>query len=111
MEKTYVPKSSEITQGWILVDANDQYLGRLATQIAGILLGKNKPKYTPGVDTGDFVVVVNCERIASPGIRWKIRLYYHHSNYPSGIKASPAPAVSQASRPGYPQRRVGDAAA
>jgi large subunit ribosomal protein L13 len=87
VDKTYVPKSGEITQGWVLVDANDKNLGRLATQIAGILLGKNKPNYTPGVDTGDFVVVVNCERIRVTGNKLEDKTYYHHSNYPSGIKA------------------------
>jgi len=87
VDKTYVPKSGEIAQKWVLVDANDQNLGRLATQIAGILLGKNKPNYTPGVDTGDFVVVVNCERIRVTGNKLEDKTYYHHSNYPSGIKA------------------------
>lgn len=87
MEKTYVPKSGEISQDWILVDANDQNLGRLATQIASILLGKNKPNFTPGMDTGDFVVVVNCERVQVTGKKMTEKVYYHHSNYPSGIKA------------------------
>jgi large subunit ribosomal protein L13 len=87
VDKTYVPKSGEIVQKWVVVDANDQNLGRLATQIAGILLGKNKPNFTPGVDTGDFVVVVNCERIRVTGNKLEDKVYYHHSNYPSGIKA------------------------
>ena len=67
MYKTYVPKTGEITQEWVLVDANGHNLGRLATQIAGILMGKHKPNFTPGVDTGDFVVVVNCERVQVTG--------------------------------------------
>jgi large subunit ribosomal protein L13 len=87
VEKTYVPKSGEISQDWVLVDANDQNLGRLATQIASILLGKNKPNFTPGMDTGDYVVVVNCERIQVTGKKMTEKVYYHHSNYPSGIKA------------------------
>jgi large subunit ribosomal protein L13 len=87
VDKTYVPKSGEIAQKWVLVDANDQNLGRLATQIASILLGKNKPNFTPGVDTGDFVVVVNCERIRVTGNKLEDKVYYHHSNHPSGIKA------------------------
>ena len=62
-EKTYIPKAGDITQEWVLVDADGQNLGRLATQISSIMLGKHKPTFTPGVDTGDFVVVVNCERI------------------------------------------------
>ena len=85
MDKTYIPKASEITQDWILVDANDQNLGRLATHIASILLGKHKPNFTPGMDTGDFVVVVNCERVRVTGNKMKEKYYYHHSQYPSGL--------------------------
>jgi large subunit ribosomal protein L13 len=87
VEKTYYPKASEITQEWILVDANDQNLGRLATEISSILLGKNKPTFTPGVDVGDFVVVVNCERIRVTGKKLEEKIYYRHSNYPGGIKS------------------------
>lgn len=86
MDKTYVPKASEITQDWILVDANDQNLGRLATQIASILLGKNKPSFTPGADVGDFVVVVNCERIRVTGKKMEEKLYYSNSGFPGGMK-------------------------
>ena len=85
MDKTYIPKASEITQDWILVDANDQNLGRLATHIASILLGKHKPNFTPGMDTGDFVVVVNCERVRVTGNKMTEKYYYHHSQYPSGL--------------------------
>jgi large subunit ribosomal protein L13 len=87
VDKTYIPKFSEISHDWILVDANDQNLGRLATQVARLLLGKNKPIFTPGMDTGDFVVVVNCERIRATGAKMEDKTYYHHSQYPSGIKA------------------------
>lgn len=87
MQKTYVPKKSEITNEWVLVDANDQFLGRLATQIASILLGKNKPNFTPGVDIGDFVVVINAEKIKATGNKMEDKVYYHHTGYPSGIKA------------------------
>ena len=87
VEKTYVPKAGEITREWILVDANDQNLGRLATQIASILLGKHKPSFTPGMDTGDFVVVVNCEHIQVTGNKMVEKIYYRHSMYPSGLKA------------------------
>ena len=86
MDKTYIPKANEITQDWYLVDANDQNLGRLATQIASILLGKHKPNYTPGVDTGDFVVVVNCERVRVTGNKLDEKKYYRHSLYPGGLK-------------------------
>lgn len=87
VEKTYVPKASEITQEWLLVDANDQNLGRLATQIASLLLGKHKPTFTPGVDTGDYVIVVNCERVRVTGNKLEEKIYYRHSQYPGGLKA------------------------
>jgi len=87
VEKTYYPKAGEIQQEWILVDANDQNLGRLATLIASILLGKNKPNFTPGVDVGDFVVVINGERVRVTGRKLEDKFYYKHSNYPGGIKA------------------------
>ncbi|MFU8771991.1 MAG: 50S ribosomal protein L13, partial [Anaerolineales bacterium] len=86
MQKTYVPKKDEITHEWYLVDANDQLLGRFATKVAAILLGKHKPNYTPGVDTGDYVVVVNAERIRVTGNKLDSKIYYHYSGYPSGMK-------------------------
>lgn len=86
MQKTYVPKAGEITQDWVLVDANDQTLGRLASTIASIILGKHKPNFTPGVDTGDFVVVINSERIRVTGNKLEDKYYYRHSGYPGGIK-------------------------
>ena len=87
VDKTYVPKAGEITQEWYLVDANDQNLGRLASQISRIILGKHKPNFTPGVDTGDFVIVVNCERIRVTGNKMEEKMYYRHSGYPSGLKS------------------------
>ena len=87
MYKTYVPKAGEITREWILVDANDQNLGRLATKIASLLLGKHKPNFTPGVDIGDYVVVVNCEQIRVTGKKMTKKMYYHHTLYPGGLKA------------------------
>jgi len=87
VEKTYYPKADDITHEWYLVDANGQNLGRLATQIAGIMLGKHKPTFTPGVDTGDYVVVVNCERITVTGNKMEDKTYYRHSLYPGGLKA------------------------
>lgn len=88
MEKTYYPKSSEISHQWYLVDANDQNLGRLATKIAAILLGKHRPDFTPGVDLGDHVVVVNAERITVTGNKLVEKKYYRHSMYPGGLKAT-----------------------
>lgn len=87
MYKTYVPKAGEINREWVLVDANDQNLGRLATKIASLLIGKHKPTYMPGVDTGDYVVVVNCERISVTGKKMTDKMYYHHTLYPGGLKA------------------------
>lgn len=88
MQKTYVPKAGDITQNWFLVDASGQNLGRIATKIARVLLGKEKPIYTPGVDTGDYVVVINAELVAVTGNKLKDKIYYRHSNYPSGLTAT-----------------------
>jgi large subunit ribosomal protein L13 len=85
--KTYYPKADEITRDWVLVDANDQTLGRLATQIATLLLGKHKPGFTPGVEMGDFVIVVNADRIKVTGKKLDDKFYYRHSRYPGGLKA------------------------
>ncbi len=86
MDKTYIPKAAEMTHDWILIDANDQNLGRLATQIAVLLLGKHKPNFTPGMETGDFVVVINCERVRVTGNKMDEKFYYRYSGYPSGLK-------------------------
>ncbi len=85
MEKTYVPKSGDISQDWVLIDANDQNLGRLATRVATLLLGKHKPNFTPGVEVGDIVVVVNAERVSVTGNKLDEKKYYRHSNYPGGL--------------------------
>ena len=86
MQKTYYPKAEELSSEWVLVDANDQNLGRLATKIASLLLGKHKPGFTPGVEGGDFVIVVNAERVVVTGKKLDDKLYKHHSGYPGGIK-------------------------
>ena len=86
VEKTYFPKSGDISQSWVLVDANDQNLGRLASRIASLLLGKHKPNFTPGVETGDYVVVVNAERVRVTGNKLETKKYYRHTNYPGGLK-------------------------
>ncbi len=87
MQKTYIPKADDLNAEWVLVDANGQNLGRLASQIAVILLGKHKPTFTPGVSVGDFVVVINAEQISVTGNKLEDKFYYHHSGYPSGIKS------------------------
>jgi large subunit ribosomal protein L13 len=88
VEKTYVPKAGEITQEWYLVDASGQVLGRLASKIAAVLLGKNDPKFTPGVDMGYYVVVINAERIVVTGKKMEEKMYYSHSQYPGGLKST-----------------------
>jgi large subunit ribosomal protein L13 len=87
--KTFSAKPGEITRDWYVVDAEGQTLGRLATQIADVLRGKRKPQYTPHVDTGDFVVVVNAEKIAVTGSKLDDKMYYRHSGYPGGLKSRP----------------------
>ncbi len=86
MEKTYYPKESEIKREWYVVDVNGQNLGRIASRIAAVLLGKEKPSFTPGVDTGDYVVVVNCEKIVVTGNKMADKMYYRHTGYPGGIR-------------------------
>jgi large subunit ribosomal protein L13 len=85
--RTYTAKPGEIAREWYLVDAEGQTLGRLATRIADTLRGKNKPQYTPHVDTGDFVVVVNAEKIAVTGQKLDQKRYYRHSGYPGGLRS------------------------
>ncbi|HZC28608.1 MAG TPA: 50S ribosomal protein L13 [Gaiellaceae bacterium] len=87
MMKTWNAKPGEIERRWYLVDAEGKTLGRLATQIADTLRGKSKPQYTPHVDTGDFVVVVNAEKIAVTGKKLDEKMYYRHSGYPGGLKS------------------------
>jgi large subunit ribosomal protein L13 len=86
VQKTYYPKPDEISREWVVVDADGQNLGRLASRIARILLGKDKPQFTPGVDVGDFVIVINAEKIAVTGRRLDQKMYYRHSGYPGGLK-------------------------
>lgn len=84
--KTQVAKKEEVTRDWYLVDADNKVLGRIATEIANVLRGKNKPIYTPSVDTGDFVIVVNAEKIALTGKKLADKVYYSHSGFPGGLK-------------------------
>jgi large subunit ribosomal protein L13 len=89
MQKTWNAKPGELDRRWYLVDAEGKTLGRLATQIADMLRGKGKPQYTPHVDTGDFVVVVNAEKIAVTGKKLDQKMYHRHSGYPGGLKSRP----------------------
>jgi large subunit ribosomal protein L13 len=85
--KTLVPNSNDIARDWFLVDVENKVLGRVATQIANVLRGKNKPLFSPSVDTGDFVIVVNAEKVALTGNKLSDKMYYSHSGYPGGIKS------------------------
>ncbi|MFM8762516.1 MAG: 50S ribosomal protein L13 [Solirubrobacterales bacterium] len=84
--KTYVANSTDRDRRWLVVDAEGQTLGRLATQIADALRGKRKPEYTPHVDTGDFVIVVNAEKIAVTGNKMTEKMYRRHTGYPGGLR-------------------------
>lgn len=87
--KTYHQKHAEVQREWYVIDATNQVLGRLATQIATLLRGKHKPTYTPSIDGGDFVIVVNCEKIKIMGKKADQKIYYRHTGYPGGLKATP----------------------
>ena len=84
---TYFPKEGEIARKWYVVDAEGQTLGRLAAQVANILTGKNNPRYTPFIDTGDHVIVINCEKIKVTGLKSEAKVYYHYTGFPGGIRA------------------------
>ena len=87
--KTFLPKADVKTKKWFLVDATDKTLGRLAAKIATVLRGKHTPLYTPSIDMGDFVIVVNADKVAVTGNKMKDKNYYHHSMYPGGLKTVP----------------------
>ena len=85
--KTYSAKASDIKREWHVIDASGKVLGRLATQVAILLMGKHKPIFSPNLDTGDFVVVINAEKVRVTGNKAKQKLYYRHSGYPGGLKS------------------------
>src|ERR671937_1820229 len=116
--KTYNAKPGEIARRWYVVDAQGKTLGRLATAIAETLRGKRKPQYTPHVDTGDFVVVVNAEKVAVTGKKLDDKIYYRHSGYPGGLKQRtlreeldrrPTEVIRKAVRGMLPRNRLGRA--
>ena len=84
--KTYIPKLAEIERKWYLVDAEGKILGRLASRLAQILCGKDKPMYTPHMDVGDFIVVINAEKVKVTGGKEEKKIYYRHTGYPGGLK-------------------------
>ncbi|MCD6129905.1 MAG: 50S ribosomal protein L13 [Deltaproteobacteria bacterium] len=85
--KTFFAKSEDVERNWYLIDAADKVVGKLAVRIADTLRGKNKPQFTPHVDTGDFVVVINAEKVRFTGNKWQDKYYYRHSGYFSGLKS------------------------
>lgn len=116
MKTTYLAKPGEIKRKWYVVDAKDKSLGRLAAQVAAILRGKNKPEFTPNVDTGDHVIIVNASQVKLTGRKATDEMIYHHSMYPGGLKAvsmgelrakQPEKLVERAVRGMLPHNRLG----
>ena len=95
---TYTAKAGEVQHGWVIVDAQNKVLGRLASQIASRLRGKHRPEYTPHVDTGDYVIVVNAAKVRVTGRKAERKIYYRHTGYPGGIRQTNF-AKSQAEKP------------
>lgn len=86
--RTYTPKPGDVEKKWYVIDATDVVLGRLAAQVATLLRGKHKPNFAPNADTGDFVVIINAEKVALTGSKREQKIAYHHSGYPGGLKAT-----------------------
>lgn len=116
--KTYVPRAGEIERRWYIIDAEGQTLGRLCSEAARVLLGKHKATYTPNVDTGDFVIVVNAAKVRVTGDKLKSKVYYRHSGYPGGfrqrsleeqLKRFPERVIEHAIAGMLPQNRLGSA--
>jgi large subunit ribosomal protein L13 len=116
VEKTYVTKNENVQREWFVVDASGQTLGRLATRVAQVLRGKHKPIYSPAIDTGDYVIVVNAGKVHVTGRKLDQKLYYRHSGYPGGLKEitlrnllqkHPTRAIEFAVRGMLPKNRLG----
>ena len=116
MRTTYMAKKNEVERNWVLVDATDVPLGRLSAVVASILRGKNKPTYTPHVDTGDFVVIVNADKVALTGKKATDKIYYRHTGHPGGLKQitagelrekNPVRLVEQSIKGMLPSNRLG----
>lgn len=84
--KSYMAKPQDIEHKWYVVDATDRPLGRIASEVAKVLRGKHKPTFTPHMDTGDFVIILNADKVKLTGKKWQNKKYYHHSGYPGGLK-------------------------
>jgi large subunit ribosomal protein L13 len=90
---TFLAKTGQVPQRWFVIDATDQVVGRLAVQIANILRGKHRPEYTPHIDTGEFVIVINAEKVRFTGKKWQTKTYQHYTRHPGGLKIEPAKEV------------------
>ena len=101
--KTYTAKAGDMNPQWYIIDAEGQILGRVASQIAQILRGKHKPTFTPNLPTGDFVIVINADKIAVTGNRMEQKIYYRHSQYPGGLKKT---TLRQTIEGRFPERAV-----
>jgi len=115
-QTTYYPKPGEVDRTWYIVDAEGENLGRLASRVARTLIGKDKPEFTPGVDTGDFVVVINAAKVEVTGNKLDDKRYYRHSGYPGGLKSltmrqqmnkRPEFVIEQAVKGMLPKNRLG----
>lgn len=100
--KTFVAKPNETTRDWFVIDATDLVLGRMATQVAMRLRGKHKPTFTPHVDTGDFIIIVNADKVKLTGRKWEQKKYYRHSGFPGGITET----VASEQRDNHPERII-----
>lgn len=98
MRTTYMAKPSEVERKWYVVDAQGKTLGRLATEVATLLRGKHKPQFTPHIDTGDFVIVINASQVELTGKKLEQKMYYRHTGHPGGLKATSAGTL-RATRP------------
>jgi large subunit ribosomal protein L13 len=114
--RTYTPKTGEITREWHVIDATDVVLGRLATQAATLLRGKHKPTFAPHVDTGDFVIIINADKVALTGSKLAQKMEYRHSGFPGGLRATsyadllatnPRRAVEKAVKGMLPHNKLG----
>lgn len=117
MRTTFMQTNESVERKWYLVDATDLVLGRMATDVAVVLKGKHKPTYTPHIDGGDYVIIVNAEKIALTGRKWSEKKYYSHSRYPGGLKTrtaeemldkQPQKIVEKAIRGMLPKNKIGD---
>ena len=115
--KTYMASAQTVQREWFIVDATDMALGRLATQVAAVLRGKNKPIFTPNCDCGDYVIVINADKIKLTGKKWNQKIYYHHSDYNGGLTATtakdqmkkfPTRMVEEAIKGMLPHTKLGD---